>query len=142
MGRPSPVPQNFTPAVPISMSKCHPNAGWTALRLACPARSIGVLTEFSSFLKKALSMALSSPNSSGNPSSGRLWHFGHCDFDETRYELRVHGRAVDLEVKPLEVLHQLLQRNGEVVSKEYLLEKVWPGVLVVDASLATAVSKL
>jgi len=47
-----------------------------------------------------------------------------------------------LERKPLELLRYLLSRSGEVVRKEELLEAVWPGVLVVDASLATAVSKL
>jgi serine/threonine protein kinase len=49
---------------------------------------------------------------------------------------------VELEVKPLEVLHQLLLHAGEVVTKEELLESVWPGTMVVDGSLATAVSKL
>jgi TolB-like protein len=49
---------------------------------------------------------------------------------------------VEIEGKPLEVLHQLLLRAGDVVSKEELLDAVWPGVSVVDASLATAVSKL
>jgi len=73
---------------------------------------------------------------------GRVWQFGECSFDELRYELRVGGRVVELEAKPLEVLHQLLMRPGDVVRKEDLLDSVWPGVLVVDASLANAVSKL
>jgi DNA-binding winged helix-turn-helix (wHTH) protein/TolB-like protein len=71
-----------------------------------------------------------------------VWWFGECSFDELRHELRVRGQAAELEAKPLEVLHQLLLRAGEVVRKEDLLDSVWPGVLVVDASLATAVSKL
>src|SRR5882672_3794959 len=73
---------------------------------------------------------------------GRVWHFGKCSFDEVRYELRVRDNVVELEAKPLEVLHQLLLRAGDVVRKEDLLDSVWPGVLVVDASLANAVSKL
>jgi serine/threonine protein kinase/tetratricopeptide (TPR) repeat protein len=40
------------------------------------------------------------------------------------------------------VLHQLLLHAGEVVTKEELLDSVWPGLMVVDSSLATAVSKL
>lgn len=71
-----------------------------------------------------------------------LWRFADCEFDDLRYELKVRGRAVELERKPLELLRYLLSRPGEVVTKEELLEAVWPGVLVVDASLATAVSKL
>jgi DNA-binding winged helix-turn-helix (wHTH) protein/TolB-like protein len=73
---------------------------------------------------------------------GRVWQFGECSFDELRYELRVGGKIVELEAKPLEILHQLLMRAGDVVRKEDLLDSVWPGVLVVDASLANAVSKL
>jgi DNA-binding winged helix-turn-helix (wHTH) protein/TolB-like protein len=71
-----------------------------------------------------------------------VWQFGGCEFHELRYELRVRNQVVEIEGKPLEVLHQLLLRAGEVVRKEELLDAVWPGVLVVDASLATAVSKL
>ena len=72
----------------------------------------------------------------------RLWQFAGCELDELRRELRVRGAAVELESKPLEVLIQLLHHAGEVVTKEELLEWVWPGTVVVDGSLATAVSKL
>jgi serine/threonine protein kinase/DNA-binding winged helix-turn-helix (wHTH) protein len=74
--------------------------------------------------------------------SGALWLFGQGELDELRRELRVKGQAVELESKPLEVLLHLLRHAGEVVTKEELLESVWPGLLVVDGSLATAVSKL
>src|ERR1700678_1777071 len=74
--------------------------------------------------------------------SGRLWRFADYEFDELSRELRVKGRAVDLESKPLDILLQLLLHAGEVVTKEELLEAVWPNVTVVDGSLATAVSKL
>jgi DNA-binding winged helix-turn-helix (wHTH) protein/serine/threonine protein kinase len=74
--------------------------------------------------------------------SGQSWRFAECEFDERRHELRVRGTPVEVEAKPLEVLHQLLLHAGEVVTKEELLDSVWPGVLVVDGSLATAISKL
>jgi serine/threonine protein kinase/DNA-binding winged helix-turn-helix (wHTH) protein len=74
--------------------------------------------------------------------SARLWRFADYEFDELRRELRVKGGAVELESKPLDVLLQLLLHAGEVVTKEELLESVWPDVMVVDGSLATAVSKL
>ena len=74
--------------------------------------------------------------------SGRLWRFANYEFDELRRELRVKGKAADLESKPLDILLQLLLHAGEVVTKEELLEAVWPDVIVVDGSLATAVSKL
>src|SRR6266851_8878259 len=74
--------------------------------------------------------------------SGRLWRFTDYEFDEMGRELRVKGRPVELESKPLDILLQLLLHAGEVVTKEELLETVWPDVMVVDGSLATAVSKL
>jgi DNA-binding winged helix-turn-helix (wHTH) protein/serine/threonine protein kinase/HEPN domain-containing protein len=74
--------------------------------------------------------------------SGRLWRFADCEFDESSRQLRVHGQPVDLESKPLDVLQQLLLHAGEVLTKDELLESVWPGVVVVEGSLATAVSKL
>jgi serine/threonine protein kinase/DNA-binding winged helix-turn-helix (wHTH) protein len=74
--------------------------------------------------------------------SSRVWRFGACEFNESSRELRISGVAVDLESKPLEVLYQLLLHAGEVVTKEELFEAVWPGVSVVEGSLATAVSKL
>jgi len=78
----------------------------------------------------------------GTATSGRLWRFADYEFDELGRELRVKGRAVELESKPLDVLLQLLLHAGEVVTKEELIESVWPNVMVVDGSLATAVSKL
>ena len=74
--------------------------------------------------------------------SGRLWRFADYEFDELRRELRVKGKATNLESKPLDILLQLLLHAGEVVTKEELLDSVWPDVMVVDGSLATAVSKL
>ena len=87
-------------------------------------------------------MASTASQASHSPAGGRVWQFGECEFDELTYQLTVRNQVVDIESKPLEVLRQLLLRAGEVVRKEELLEAVWPGVLVVDASLATAVSKL
>ncbi len=72
----------------------------------------------------------------------RRFSFGGAQFDEGAWALTVDGRVVPLEAKPAELLHVLLLRAGEVVTKDELLDLVWPGVLVVDASLSVAVSKL
>jgi len=86
-------------------------------------------------------MAASPDARSINPER-MVWRFADCEFDDLRFQLVVHGQPVELERKPLELLRYLLSRSSEVVRKEELLEAVWPGVTVVDASLATAVSKL
>lgn len=87
-------------------------------------------------------MSPSAPQIENQDASGRLWRFAGCEFDELSLQLRVKGRAAELELKPLEILLQLLLHAPEVVTKEALLDAVWPGLNVVDGSLATAVSKL
>lgn len=72
----------------------------------------------------------------------RLWTFAGAEFDEATWALRVDGHVVPLEGKPLEVLHELLLRAGEVVTKDEILDAVWPGLTVVEGSLPTAISKL
>lgn len=72
----------------------------------------------------------------------RRFSFASARFDEGAWTLNVAGQAVPLEAKPAELLHGLLLRAGEVVTKDELLDLVWPGVHVVEASLSVAVSKL
>lgn len=72
----------------------------------------------------------------------RLWTFAGAEFDEATWALRVDGHVVPLEGKPLEVLHELLLRAGEVVTKDEILDAVWPDLTVVEGSLPTAISKL
>lgn len=72
----------------------------------------------------------------------RRWRFADAVFDEAAWNLSVAGRPVELEGKPLQVLHELLLSAGEVVTKAELFDAVWPSVHVVEASLTTAVSKL
>jgi len=50
------------------------------------------------------------------------------------------GEPVDIRPQALDLLCQLAQRRGEVVSKRELLARVWPGVIVTDDSLVQAVS--
>ncbi|MBS0363477.1 MAG: winged helix-turn-helix domain-containing protein [Proteobacteria bacterium] len=73
---------------------------------------------------------------------GRHWRFASATFDEATWILTVDGQAAPIEGKPLELLHELLLRAGELASKEELLAAVWPDVSVVEASLTTAMLKL
>jgi DNA-binding winged helix-turn-helix (wHTH) protein len=72
----------------------------------------------------------------------RRWSFGSAVFDEAGWSLLVDGEPVAIESKPLELLHELCLRAGEVVSKDELLDTVWSGVNVVENSIPTAVAKL
>lgn len=73
---------------------------------------------------------------------GRRWRFGDAVFDEGSWTLVVAGRRVPLEARPMHLLHELLLQAGDTITKDELLEKVWPGLSVVEASLPTAIRKL
>lgn len=79
---------------------------------------------------------------SGSSRRRRRWVFGEALFDEGSWSLAVGGVPVALEAKPAELLLELLLHAGETVSKDELLDAVWPNVTVVEASLSVAVSKL
>jgi TolB-like protein/DNA-binding winged helix-turn-helix (wHTH) protein/Flp pilus assembly protein TadD len=102
----------------------------------------GVLKNSKERRKKAKFMIHSGSEGATAQFSDRMWRFATCEFDELKLQLRVRGEPVDLELKPVEVLLHLLRHANEVVTKEELLNAVWPGLAVVDGSLATAVSKL
>ena len=74
----------------------------------------------------------------------RQWRFGGVCFDETTWVLSVDGSPVQLEAKPVSVLHELLRRYGEVITKDELLDAVWCDQKepAAEASLTTAVFKL
>ena len=50
------------------------------------------------------------------------------ELDEARFELRRTGRAIELEPTPFRLLQHLIWECERVVSKEGLLEAVWPDV--------------
>jgi DNA-binding winged helix-turn-helix (wHTH) protein len=72
----------------------------------------------------------------------RRWAFADAVFDEPSWSLTLRGQRIELEGKPLLVLLELLIHAGETVTREELLDAVWPDVHVVEASLTTAISKL
>ncbi len=75
------------------------------------------------------------------PETG-AWRFANAEFDPRTHELRVDGRVVAVEAKPLQVLTCLLQRPAETLTKDELLSAVWPGRIVTEGTLTKAVMKL
>ena len=72
----------------------------------------------------------------------RRWSFADCLFDEGGWSLVVNGTRMTVETKPLELLRALLEDAGNLVSKDELLDRIWPNVTVVEGSLPTAAHKL
>jgi DNA-binding winged helix-turn-helix (wHTH) protein len=68
--------------------------------------------------------------------------FADCILDiETRQLVR-SGRVVHLPPKAFELFKLLVEQRPRVLSKTELIERVWPGVFVSDASLAKVVSRI
>jgi cholera toxin transcriptional activator len=76
--------------------------------------------------------------------SGRVVRFGVFELDLAAGELRKSGARLRLQEQPFQVLALLLQRAGDVVTREELRQKLWPADTFVDFdhSLNTAVNKL
>src|SRR2546426_2958388 len=65
------------------------------------------------------------------PSHGTV-RFGIFELDADAGELRKQGTRMKLQEQPLQMLQVLLQRPGEVVTREELQQKIWPSDTFVD----------
>ena len=72
----------------------------------------------------------------------RVFLFGDHTLDLIRGSLRVGDRTVQLRPKSFAVLVYLVQNAGRLVSKDELIQAVWPDVAVSDDSLAKCVSEV
>jgi DNA-binding winged helix-turn-helix (wHTH) protein/serine/threonine protein kinase len=79
---------------------------------------------------------------SAGEAPARRWSFGPAVLDERTLEFRVNGEVVTVERKPLEVLLFLLHHAGEVVTKDEILEAVWPGRILSETVLTKCISRL
>ena len=70
------------------------------------------------------------------------YRFGPFRADRIGYRVFEADQALDLTPKLLDLLFYLLERPATLVTKEELLEQVWPGANVTDNALAQAISDL
>src|SRR6266851_7902288 len=77
-------------------------------------------------------------------SRGQKLTFGPFEFDTASRELRKHGYKVKLPSQPRQVLDALVERPGELVAREDLRNRLWPGATAGDFEhgLNAAVNKL
>jgi DNA-binding winged helix-turn-helix (wHTH) protein len=77
-------------------------------------------------------------------SARRVVRFGVFEADLAAGELRKNGVRVRLQEQPFQVLALLLERPGDVVTREDVRQKLWPADTFVDFdhSLNTAINKL
>jgi DNA-binding winged helix-turn-helix (wHTH) protein/pimeloyl-ACP methyl ester carboxylesterase len=76
------------------------------------------------------------------PPSWKRYAFGPFELDADDRLLMHDGEIVPLTPKALDTLLILVERNGHVVSKDELLERVWPDSFVEQNNLAQNISAL
>src|SRR6266849_689176 len=62
-----------------------------------------------------------------------LLHFHDFELDPAQFELRRAGHRIHLERKPLEVLILLAEKQGQLVAREEIIERVWGKDFFFDA---------
>jgi cholera toxin transcriptional activator len=97
----------------------------------------GQSAEANAKLPAAVPMPPSSP-------ARKTLRFAAFEVDLAAGELRKNGTRIRLQEQPFQILVYLLDRAGEVVTREELRQKLWPADTFVDFdhSLNTAVNKL
>ena len=77
-----------------------------------------------------------------SPRGPEMFRFEEYTRDIERNALRVADRELPLRPKSFEVLRYLLENADRTVTREELMEAVWPNVVVTDHVLAHCVSEV
>jgi TolB-like protein/DNA-binding winged helix-turn-helix (wHTH) protein/Flp pilus assembly protein TadD len=74
---------------------------------------------------------------------GRV-RFGDFEVDLRTGDVRKHGHRIRLQEKPFQILSLLLERAGEIVTRDELRQRLWPADTFVDfdANLNTSLNRL
>src|SRR6202034_4380759 len=76
-------------------------------------------------------------------SSSRCFRFGVFEADIRNGELRKQGKRLSLQEQPFQLLAMLLERPGELVTREEVQHRLWPQTIVdFDHGLNKAISKI
>ena len=77
-------------------------------------------------------------------STSRRLSFGPYEADLQSGELRKHGIRIRLQSQPFQLLVMLLERPGELVTREEVCQRLWSTDTFVDFdhSLGTAINKI
>ena len=68
--------------------------------------------------------------------------FADCDLDTDARRFVRGGEEIHLSPKAFELFKTLVESRPRALSKQELLDRIWPGTFVSDASLARAVSEI
>jgi DNA-binding winged helix-turn-helix (wHTH) protein len=68
--------------------------------------------------------------------------FGSFQIDPRTWLLTQQGQPVDLSPRLVEILGYIVARDGEIVTKDELLERFWPDVHVSENTLTRAIADI
>jgi Tol biopolymer transport system component/DNA-binding winged helix-turn-helix (wHTH) protein len=73
-----------------------------------------------------------------------VYRFGEYRLDCNRFELAREGQVIRIERKPMELLILLLERNGQLVTRSEITERLWSSEVFVDTEhgINTAIRKV
>jgi len=68
--------------------------------------------------------------------------FGHCELFTSRRELVMDGVPVPLGNRAFNILQVLLGAGGDLVTKDEILSRVWPGIIVEENTLQSQITRV
>ena len=68
--------------------------------------------------------------------------FGRCEVRPAERQLLIDGKLAPLGARAFDLLQALIERRDRVVTKNELVEAVWPGLVVEENNLQVQVSSL
>src|ERR1700688_5079171 len=71
-----------------------------------------------------------------------IYESGKWEIDLVRRELRTRGVPVPIGGRAFEIIEVLVQSAGELVTKNDLSARVWPGVIVEENTLQVHISAI
>jgi non-specific serine/threonine protein kinase len=74
------------------------------------------------------------------PTQGRRFVSGGWQVDPERRELRADGALVPIGSRAFEILVVLVEAGGELVTKDELMDRIWPGAIVEENTLQVHIS--
>src|SRR5580698_9100437 len=71
-----------------------------------------------------------------------IYEAGSLQIDASRRELRARGIPVPIGDRAFEIIEALAQSAGELVTKDDLMGRVWPGAVVGEATIQVHISAI
>lgn len=68
-----------------------------------------------------------------------IYRFAELELDTARFQIRRAGKTIAVQPQVFDVLHYLVAHHDRIVSKDELMEKVWSGRFISEATLSSRI---